>query len=134
MAEFITWKPYYSVNDPELDAEHRQIIECINQLYQHAQSMMAGAVTRQVLDRLVQYTRTHFEHEEERLQEIGFANFGAHKALHDQMRQRTAGLRANLSLVTFRDVLSFLKEWWVDHIQGEDRQYAGHLMSLTAAK
>ena len=32
MAAYIAWRNYYSVNDPSLDAEHKQIIECINDL------------------------------------------------------------------------------------------------------
>lgn len=132
MASYITWKNYYSVNDPSIDAEHKQIIECINELYATMQSVTAGSTTKQVLDKLVRYTQTHFAHEEARLKEIGFPNFEAHKALHDNMRQRTLGLRTHLTLVTARDVLVFLKDWWVGHIQSEDKVYASYMPSLVA--
>ncbi len=130
MATFITWKSYYSVNDPELDAEHRQIIDCINRLYVSLDDPSQGLVTKQVLDTLVKYTHEHFDHEEKRMQEAGFTGFAAHKELHDDMRRRTQGLRTHLTLVTARDVLGFLKTWWVDHIQGEDKLYASFLPSL----
>ena len=132
MANYIAWKNYYSVSDPSLDAEHKQIIECINELYATMQSVTAGPATKQVLDKLVQYTQTHFAHEEARLKEVGFPNFEAHKALHDNMRQRTLGLRTHLTLVTARDVLVFLKDWWVGHIQGEDKVYASYMPTLVA--
>lgn len=132
MATYITWKNYYSVNDPSLDAEHRQIIGCINDLYSAWQAPTQGLVTKQVLDRLVQYTHTHFEHEEERMKEADFPNFEAHKALHDAMRRRTIDLRTHLTLVTARDVLVFLKEWWLEHIQGEDKLFASYLPTLVA--
>ena len=68
------------------------------------------------------------------MQEAGYpeAEFEAHKALHDAMRQRTIGLRTHLTLVTARDVLVFLKDWWLDHIQGEDKKYAVYLQLLPA--
>jgi hemerythrin len=46
------------------------------------------------------------------------------------MRRRTAGLRANVTLVTGRDLLSFFKEWWTDHIQAEDKCYVPYLSAV----
>jgi hemerythrin-like metal-binding protein len=132
MASYIAWKDYYSVNDPSLNAEHRQVIECINDMYRALEAPSPEKVTKQVLDRLVQYTHTHFDHEEKIMKEAGYWDFDAHKALHDAMRQRTIGLRTHLTLVTARNVLVFLKDWWVDHIQGEDKKYAVCLEALAA--
>jgi hemerythrin len=132
MATYIAWKDNYSVNDPSLDAEHKQIIECINELYAAMQGATDGPTTKRVLDRLVQYTRSHFEHEEKILGEVDFPDFEAHKVLHDNMRQRTLGLRTHLTLVTARDVLVFLKDWWLEHIEGEDKNYATYMGALAA--
>jgi len=130
MAAYIVWKDYYSVNDPSLDAEHRQIIEGINEMYNALESPAPDVATKRVLDRLVRYTHTHFDHEEKVLKEVGYWDFEAHKALHDAMRQRTIGLRTHLTLVTARDLLVFLKDWWMDHIQVEDKKYAVCLGAL----
>ena len=132
MAAYIAWKDYYSVNDPSLDSEHRQIIESINEMYNALEDPAPDVATKRVLDRLVRYTHTHFDHEEKIMKEAGYWDFEAHKALHDAMRQRTVGLRTHLTLVTARDVLVFLKDWWVDHIQGEDKKYAVCLEVLAA--
>ena len=132
MAVYITWKDYYSVNDPLLDAEHKQIIECINELYSALKNPTQGELIKRVLDTLVQYTETHFKHEEERLKEADFPNFEAHKALHDEMKRLTIGLRTHLTLVTAHDVLVFLKDWWLEHIQGEDKLYSSYMTSLAA--
>jgi hemerythrin len=34
--------------------------------------------------------------------------------------------------VTARDVLVFLKDWWLGHIQGEDKKYAPYLQAVAA--
>ena len=132
MATYIAWKDHYSVNDPSHDAEHKQIIACLNELHEAMQGAADGSTTKRVLDRLVQYTRTHFDHEERFMREVDFPGFEAHKALHDNMRQRTLGLRTHLTLVTARDVLVFLKDWWLEHIQGEDQTYAAYVAALAA--
>jgi hemerythrin len=132
MATYIQWKDYYSVNDPVLDAEQKQVIDCINELHAAWQDPTQGMVTKRVLDKLVQYTQSHFKHEEDRLKEADFPHFAAHKALHEDMKRRTIGLRTHLTLVTGRDVLVFLKDWWLEHIRGEDKLYSSYMLSVAA--
>ena len=88
MAGYIGWKKFYTVNNPMLDAEHKQVIENINELYVSMNGPMDSAAKKQVLERLVQYTQTHFDHEEKIMQEVGYPDAAAHKALHDEMRRR----------------------------------------------
>ncbi len=132
MAAFVAWKPCYTVNDPALDAEHKQIIETISSLHSAMNGANAAEVTKRALDQLVRYTYTHFEHEERVLKQIAFPDFEAHKQLHDNMRRRSMALRGNLNIVTARDVLVLLRDWWLEHIQGEDKKYAACLEALAA--
>jgi hemerythrin len=129
MGAYIVWRDDYSVHDATLDGQHQQIIQNINDLRDAWENSRETEVTKRVLDRLVQYTNAHFSHEENVMREAGFpmSEFVAHKALHDSMRHRTMGLRSNLTLVTARDVLVFLKDWWVNHIQGEDKKYVSYI-------
>jgi hemerythrin-like metal-binding protein len=132
MRQYITWKQFYTVNDPALDAQHRQIVETINDLYTAMNGTDAVAATKRAMDQLVRYTHTHFADEERVLTEIAYPDLIAHKALHDQMRRRTIAMSQNLNLVTARDMLVLLKDWWLEHIQGEDKKYATYLGALAA--
>jgi hemerythrin len=40
-------------------------------------------------------------------------------------------LSQNLNLVTARDMLVLLKDWWLEHIQGEDKKYSPYLGAVT---
>jgi hemerythrin-like metal-binding protein len=133
MGAYLAWEPYYSVGDPALDTEHQQVILLIDELYASMASGRENAKSKEILDRLVRYTFTHFEHEEEAMRLCGYSDLQAHKILHDRMRQRTLDLRANMSLVTGCDLLYFLKDWWSNHIQAEDKQYAPYLASAEKA-
>jgi hemerythrin-like metal-binding protein len=130
VAAYITWKKFYTVNDPVLDSEHKQIIEYINELYTAMNGPTDSSAKKRVVENLVQYTITHFDHEENFMKEAGYPDLIAHKALHDNMRRRTIGLRTHLTAVTARDVLVFLKDWWLDHIQAEDKKYSLYAVPL----
>jgi hemerythrin len=127
MERYIAWKSHYSVGDPALDADHQQILQLINKMYEALELSDAAVRLREALDQLVRYTMTHFQREERVMQECGYPDFTDHKAVHDRMRRRTLGLRAHTSLMTNRDLLVFLKDWWTGHIQEQDKQYAPYL-------
>jgi hemerythrin len=127
MARYIAWKPQYSVGDAALDADHHKILQLINEMYETMEADDAVARLKADLDQLVHYTMTHFEREERLMQECGYPDLLNHKTLHDRMRRRTLGLRANTNLMTNRDLLVFLKDWWTGHIQEQDKQYAPYL-------
>jgi hemerythrin-like metal-binding protein len=124
---YVLWKDFYSVGEPVLDSQHKQIIELINRLYAAVREGTENRVSKEVLERLTQYTLNHFHQEEELMKQSGYPGSEAHKARHAEMKQRTLDLRTHLSLVTARDVLHFLKTWWTEHIQREDKKYATHL-------
>ena len=127
MPAFIAWKDFYSVGDRSLDSQHKHIIGCINDLYDAMQQGKDAKVLKPLLVWLVQYTVEHFHHEEHVMRRCDYPGLREHLALHDQLRRKTAALRDNLDLVTGRDMLRFLKDWWLEHIQGEDKKYSPYL-------
>ena len=123
MSAYVQWKDFYSVGENSLDAQHKQIIAIIDDLYNAMHAGREYSELKGLMERLVRYTMTHFQHEEQIMQACGYPDFENHKALHDLMRRRTLGLRANLNLMTGHDLLCFLKDWWTGHIQSEDQCY-----------
>jgi hemerythrin len=127
---YIAWKNDYSVGEPSLDTQHRQIIDLLNELHVAMQRGVEHQTIRPFLDQLLQYTVNHFQAEEKLLLAHQYPDFAQHKALHDNMRQRTIGLRDNAGLVTGRDLLVFLKGWWCGHIQEQDKKYEPYVSAL----
>jgi hemerythrin-like metal-binding protein len=129
MSSFIAWQDYYSVGDDFIDSQHKQIIDIINQLYLAQNRGADHSVVLPLLDKLVQYTINHFRDEENLLLKNHFPDFMPHKAIHDKMRKETMAWRENANAVTEKDLLRFLKNWWVNHIQIEDKKYAPYLQT-----
>ena len=105
MIPYVTWKDFYSVGDPSIDAQHKQILDTINELYEAMQKSKDRAVLKPLLDRLLQYTLAHFQHEEQIMQEHEYPDFVQHTASHNRIRQKTRDLREHACLVTGHDLL-----------------------------
>lgn len=127
MVAYAKWKSEYSVGDESIDIQHKQILALISELHAAVQEGREYSGLKEPLDRMVAYTINHFKHEEQKMQACGFPDFANHKATHDQMRHRTEDLRKNITLVTARDLLRFLKDWWINHIMSEDQCYVPYL-------
>ena len=127
MTAAIAWKPHYSVGNASLDAQHRQILALVNEIYAAREKDDNAAAVESLLKRLLQYAQSHFGYEERLMAECGYPGLAEQKASHDKMRRRTAGLLEHAGLVMPEDLLHFLKDWWINHIQGEDKLYAPYL-------
>jgi hemerythrin len=127
MAAYITWKDFYSVGNPSLDAQHMQIIGIINELFDAMQNNSSEKTIDSITARLVQYTSDHFNLEEETFRARDYPACEEHKALHDKIRQKTIEWQNHADRVTEHELLSFLKQWWLGHIQSVDKQYAPYL-------
>ena len=127
MDHYVEWKPFYSVGEDAIDDQHKRLLGIVDDLYVAIQMGHAEARVQEVLDRLAEYTTTHFDHEERVMWGCGYPNFDAHKAMHDEMRRRVGELRANSNAVAEGDLLQFVKTWWIRHIQNQDRTYSPYL-------
>jgi len=130
MTEYVTWKESYSVGDSGLDAEHKQILENIDKLYLPLQGRRPGLAAERLVDTLAERTRAHFEHEEDRLQQVAYTYTTDHKAMHDAMLQRMSDIQLQLMSLTPSELLQFFRDWWLKHIEVEDQKYVAYLSRL----
>jgi len=134
MAVFIAWKPHYSVGDTSLDSQHMIILGLINELYAAVSSNQEQSNLKSIVERLMNYTITHFQHEERIMLEHDYPDLHNHKQQHENLRRQTMALCENLNLVTGRDMLRFLKDWWVGHIQEQDKAYSPYLRAALVSR
>ncbi len=123
---FFEWKDAYSVGVPELDDQHRALIEIINSL--DAIEREGGEISR-VLDTLDWYVEEHFATEEKLLKQAGYADYEGHQAEHRKFEtwlkstrfyMRNAGPQ---SAEAAKEVSDYLKDWLAKHILVMDMDY-----------
>ena len=130
------WREEFSVQIGSIDAQHKTLFAIAEELYKAMAACQSKTMMARILDRLVQYTRSHFAHEERLMQLHGYPDFAAHKAEHEALTAKVISFqadfqqgRASISV----QLLHFLKNWLEGHIQGTDRKYSALLRSKAAA-
>ena len=58
--DLIQWSDQFSVNIQEIDEQHKVLVDLLNQLHNAIHEHHGRATSREILNRLAEYTRTHF--------------------------------------------------------------------------
>jgi hemerythrin-like metal-binding protein len=123
----VSWNSALALDIQEIDEQHKQLLRMVNDLYAAMKSGKGKSVQEKLLGDLVKYTVFHFDNEERYFDRFGYPQTAAHKAFHGKLKQQVAEFQekfrrgqATVSL----DLLKFLKDWVVNHIQREDKKYA----------
>ncbi len=125
---YIIWTEKNNVGIPIVDEQHRGIISSINSLYYFIRSGQAGEIIRPTMIILQQYVKVHFRTEEMLLQETHYSEIDKHVSLHHRFISELGIISKKLEIDEDSDiVLKFLKDWWLGHINVEDRKYAPHV-------
>ena len=133
-----------SVGVPELDADHKGLIEVINQLAANVKDPNRGDVVRQCLFSLLRYAETHFKREERVMIACDFPGLEHHKGEHQDFADEIRSLACRFDnepdetvIIVKEQLLNFLQDWFYHHVLIEDmayRPYAKRKAAREAAK
>ena len=126
----ITWSDDYSVGLQEIDEQHKHLVGLINKLYNALAQRQNHETLSVVLDELVEYTKVHFAVEECLMRLFDYKDYEPHKAIHDDIVAKVLRFQAQFHSGDSKvgmDLLMFLKEWLLTHIQKIDTSYSSHL-------
>jgi hemerythrin len=126
----IEWNDSYSVKIPSIDAQHKQLMGYLNQLFDAMMEGKGGDVVTPILDSLVSYTREHFALEEGYFARCGYPDAAAHKEEHQKLIAQVADFQVQVHRKEAKvttDLMDFLKNWLIKHIRGTDMKYSAHL-------
>lgn len=119
----IEWTEELSVKSRLLDADHKKMMEFINKLFEASQDGTAHIGIETAMNNLVDFTKTHFIHEETLMRKTAYPQFIPHKIEHDRLlrqledfQKRYAAGQVGLS----NDSVVFLRTWLCDHITSVD--------------
>lgn len=124
---FVVWSDEkYCVGVPMLDEQHKQLLSIANDLYELQRKKNYRKKALEILDSLYTYTEYHFTCEEGLLMEYNFPDLQKHIEHHTSF---TKEVRENIELVQnqldypIEKLMSFLKEWILNHLLKEDMKY-----------
>ena len=124
----ISWSDELSVGVHVIDADHKMIIDLINQLADEVDGNHDADIVGSVLSALYDYTDFHFCREEALMEACGYEALPQHRKVHDALRGRVREIRdlhaANPTMILDEDLMEFMTEWLIKHIMGHDKNYA----------
>lgn len=116
-----------SVGIPAMDSQHRELLRLVEQLESALHEGLQQQAVCGLFEQLLRSTRVHFRDEEGLMRAAGFYGLKVHCQAHQDLLARAQILKdqfdAGDSMLT-PSVISFLKRWLVEHMQGADREYA----------
>lgn len=128
----LRWNDAYRTGVDLMDRQHQRLVELINQLFQAMKDGGDRMLVGQVVDELVDYTVTHFRAEENLMKKHNYPDYDAHCRIHKNFIDKVSGYTAKIKTgerMPPADVYKFLKDWLVNHIEGQDRDGYGAFLA-----
>lgn len=123
----LQWHASYASGQPQIDSEHQQLFQLANALFAVAsRSRPAPEDIGQALDELNAHLTTHFAHEEQLLQRLGFSAATQHAASHAALLATMQQLRQQIETgeVSLEVFVNFvLKDLLLGHLLVSDREF-----------
>lgn len=121
------WTEENSVGVEEIDNQHKKIFSIINNFYDLMSQSKAQEEINNILNQLNEYAKFHFETEEKYFEQFNYENKEEHTKLHQRYNEKINKFveSANNDGATIASfgILDFLEDWWLNHINIEDKGY-----------
>lgn len=122
----MTWDEKFSVNVKEIDNQHKKLVDLVNELHGAMSVGKGKEALGKILQSLIDYAASHFATEEKYMTKFNYPDFPQHKAEHDKFVKQVLDFQQGFNsgkLALSTEVLQFLKDWLIKHIQGTDKKY-----------
>ena len=129
----IKWTTSMDINISDIDIQHRKLGDIINKLHDAMKERKTDQVMGGIIRELVTYTDTHFKYEEKNyLEKFDYPDIDEHKKKHRAFVQKISDFETsfkNGKLMLSMEIITFLKDWLIKHIQGTDQEYSNYFKS-----
>ncbi len=126
----LKWEDKYLVGIKQIDEQHRKLLQLMINLWDSIESGKGRSIISQVLQDLLDYTRTHFVDEEKIMIENKYPDYEQHKQDHDRFVNEVMSAARDYvekRAIPTQKILSFLAHWLIEHIMGFDKNLATFL-------
>lgn len=130
--QFIVWNKEYDTGIPLIDAQHKNLIDLANKLYEATKQGKEIKIIQNILEGLTNYISKHFAKEEALLKEIQYPEYDeqveAHRSFTREFQEYTTGKDI---LEVSGELFGFIKKWIIEHFLGMDKKYVLYLAHLS---
>ncbi|RPI33192.1 MAG: hemerythrin [Nitrospiraceae bacterium] len=130
----IEWSQDFSVGVEEIDRQHKELFERINDLDSAMKQGKAKEEVVRLIEFLDEYATMHFGTEEKYMTDYGYAGYSLHKSKHIRFIEELSYIRSKLDAegVTPKVIMlsnNLLIKWFSNHIRTIDMMLGSFLKS-----
>lgn len=128
----MSWNGTLATGIASIDAEHQQLVQYLNDLFEAMTKNLGRDATGKVLRSLTDYTVKHFAHEEQCFRQTDYPDAPAHVQEHQELKRKVSDFAAAFAAgkaTVNSELMHFLRTWLTDHIMRSDKKYIAHLKS-----
>jgi len=126
----LVWDKTMSVEVPEIDEDHRRLVDLFNLLNRAVAQEESKEYTEALMEELISCTVWHFKHEERLMLKYGYRDLVEHRTEHaaliDSAKELQRKLVHGATLPSAEDI-DFLECWLTEHIYGADMALGSYL-------
>lgn len=126
----IQWKDRYNINFREIDAQHRGLLDLLNELSDLMDGRRHPDAVARIFGALGDYAATHFSSEERYMQAAAYPRLAQHRQEHAAFVVRVTELSQAYDPsdpVVVDQTTEFLRQWYLNHIIKSDQDYVPFL-------
>ena len=129
------WKDTYCIGNDQVDKEHQKLVSLANLVLSLSASGESAEIIRKAVLTLYDYTKTHFAHEEQLMEEIHYEHLEEHRTIHSNIvAEMNRIMKETKSLPDLIQKLKTLMATWViDHIVEQDTKIGRALAKKAAS-
>ena len=119
----LVWRSEYGLGIPDVDHEHRELFDLINELHASLHEPGSGTTVTDFLGELFSKISSHFALEEKLMRDGRYAEFPAHKADHERLLDEIRDLMDDYEDGGYVDLDQFagdLERWFSVHFSTHD--------------
>jgi hemerythrin len=127
LMSFVAWSDEFGVGIEELDIQHRKWFDILNRLHDAMKEGKSKDVMDELFTELIDYTKYHFESEEEYLKNNNYPDIPSHLEVHTALKNQVIDFSEqykNGSIGLSVQLFNLLKDWLQNHIMNIDKKYA----------
>jgi hemerythrin len=124
--KYIEWNNKYSVGISIIDKEHKKLFGFLNKTIEAKEHSDNKEELKEVLEEMTEYSLEHFKTEEAHMIEFNYSACRYHSEEHYRFFAKTMAYFdriVNGDYNISNELIEYLKQWLVNHIQLCDRQY-----------
>ena len=130
----IVWKDALSIGVKKIDDQHKELVDLLNLVYDHAILGDRDDIIYQSLLDVEKYVQYHFADEEETMLEFKYPDIEHHREEHRKLKNEVDMYieRYREGYITAEDISRFLQRWLLVHIAGHDRAIGNHISRISS--